>query len=136
LISRVYHIFSPSVTVDDLIESNGNDFKRSKVQEAIDILETTKLIKCEPFDVSRFTIADDDLHIFISDVKEVFITEMDLLISKWELFESPTEEKKRMEWIFGEKEFKQISTKLEINLSEHKKRMRNCENIQEYTEIL
>jgi DNA-binding PadR family transcriptional regulator len=136
LISRVYHIFIPGVTVDDVLESNGNNFERSEVQEAIDILETSKLIKREPFDVSRFTIADDDLHIFISDLKEVFITEMALLISKWELFESPTEEKKRMEWIFGEKEFKQISTKLEINLSEHKKRMRNCENIEEYTEIL
>jgi hypothetical protein len=136
LISRVYHIFIPGVTVDDVLESNGNNFERSEVQEAIDILETSKLIKREPFDVSRFTIADYDLHIFISNLKEVFITEMALLISKWELFESPTEEKKRMEWIFGEKEFKQISTKLEINLSEHKKRMRNCENIEEYTEIL
>ena len=135
LISRVYRIFISGVTVDDIIESNGNTYKKSEVQEAINILETSKLIRCEPFDVSRFTIVDDDLHTFITDVKELFITEIDLLFSKWELFKSPTpEEKERMEWIFGEKEFKQMSTKLEINLSQHKKMMRNCKNVDEYTE--
>ena len=137
MISRVYHIFIPGVTVEDVLEDNGNNFKKSEVEEAIDILEKSKLIKREIFDVNRFSIADDDLHTFISGVKELFRTEISLLVSKWELFESPTEEeKKRMEWIFGEKEFKQISTKLEINLAQHKKRMRNCKNVEEYTKRL
>jgi hypothetical protein len=134
LISRVYHIFIPGVTVEDVLEGNGNNFKKSEVEEAIDILEKSKLIKREVFDVNRFSITDDDLHTFISCVKDLFITEIGLLLSKWELFESPTqEEKKRMEWVLGEKEFKQISTKLEINLSQHKKMMRNCKNVEEYT---
>ena len=41
-----------------------------------------------------------------------------------------------MESIFGKEEFKKIETLSEIKLHEHKQRIKTCNNIDEYNEVL
>jgi len=137
---RRYYAFIPGVSVQDVFSGLGNSnskYKTTDVADAIDLLAGSKLIKQIKFGRdTRYVIADSELHHFISGLKEYFVSEFWYLFFKWEYFQLPTEsEKKRMESIFGKNEFKQIVLKAEVKLVEHKRRMSDCQNINEYHDM-
>jgi hypothetical protein len=137
LISRKYVIFLPGVTEEDISLSNDGMLEKSKVQEGLDILENVGLIKAKELgEQIRYIIADNQLHDLISAIKTAFISELNYLLTKWELFEVPNiQERERMESIFGKK-FGRLATQLEIKLYEHKMKMRSCEDVDAYNDLL
>lgn len=136
--SREYVVFIPGVTEEDILVKNEGLLLPSNLREALDILRGFGLVEAKLFGREiRYIISDKQLNDFVASIKTSFITEIDYLLTKWEWFEIPTPgEKERMESIFGKNEFSSISTSLEIKLSEHKKDMRKCKNIDEYFQLI
>ena len=130
LTSRVYHLFIPGVSIEEI--SKDGIFLDEDLLEATNILKESRLIKMKPFGKEfRYILADGHLHDFIA-IKSTFVLELDFLLYKWMHFESPTlEEANRMGSIFNSKKFKRLSTQLEIKLSQHRKKMRVCKNVDE-----
>ncbi len=138
LISREYNIFIPGLSLQDIVEYNGNTFNRSVILKAIGMLSKFGLIKSIRFGGEvRYVIVDEELHHYIVGLKEYFTSEIDYLLYRWRYLERPTDEElSRMESIFGKEEFKKIETLSEIKLHEHKQRIKTCNNIDEYNEVL
>jgi hypothetical protein len=136
LISKRYIAYIPGVTIKEIVEHGG--FTDSKVEEAISVLQEIKLIRGIWFGHEiRYVIDDLQLNEFIETIKQIFLQEFLLLLTKWEEFEIPTAyEKERMNWIFGSKEFKRISTSAEIRLHEHKYKLKKCTNLQQYMKLV
>lgn len=138
LISRKFLVFIPGITEKDILISKDTLIEQPDVQEGIGILKSVGLINAKLFGTEiRYLIADNQLHDFISAIKSALISELGYLLTKWEWFEIPTpQERERMEAIFGKNEFQKLSTSFEIKLSEHKRSMRKCKNVDEYHRLL
>ena len=131
-----YLIFLPGVTTEDI--AMDNQFSIFEIQDAIKKLEEGGLIKHKVYGQQiRYVISDKDLRSFIDDLKDLFRSELNILIYRWETLESPTPtERNRMEKIFGREKFKKISLKCEMSLHNHKKKMRTCKTTEQYNELL
>jgi hypothetical protein len=131
-----YLIFLPGVTLEDI--SIDKQFSLSEIQDAIRKLEEGGLIKHKVYGRQiRYVMADKELREFINDLKDLFRHELDILLYRWENIESPTsDERDRMEKIFGKEKFNKISLKCELNLHKHKKKMRSCKTTEQYHEFL
>jgi hypothetical protein len=136
LISKRYTAYIPGVTIEEIVEHGG--FNNSQVEEAISVLQELKLIRSIWFGHEiRYIVDDYQLNEFIEITKEIFLQEYLLLLTKWEEFETPTvHEKERMNWIFGSKEFKRVSTNTEIRLHEHKSKLKKCNDLQKYMKLV
>jgi DNA-binding PadR family transcriptional regulator len=138
LISRKFLVFIPGITEKDILVGKHPLIEQPDVQEGINILKSAGLVNAKLFGTEiRYLIADNQLHDFISAIKSALISELGYLLTKWEWFEIPTpQERERMEAIFGKNEFQKLSTSFEIKLSEHKRSMRKCKNVDEYHKLL
>jgi len=138
LIAREFFVFIPGVTIQDILHGKDGLFEESEVQQGIDILRSVGLITAKIFGKEiRYIIADNQLRDLVSAIKTALISEFGYLLTKWEWFEVPTDqEREQMNSIFGRNEFAGLSTSLEIKLSEHKKSMRKCKNVDDYHELL
>ena len=91
LISREYNIFIPGLSLQDIVEYNGNTFNRSVILKAIGMLSKFGLIKSIRFGGEvRYVIVDEELHHYIVGLKEYFTSEIDYLLYRWRYLERPT----------------------------------------------
>ncbi len=137
--SRKYYTFIPGVTIQDILNSiNDTRITKGKIVEAFTLLEKFGIIKIRWIGKEcRYVIADQNLIDFFAQIKEHFITELDYLFDKWNFFEEPSsQEIKRMESIFGMKEFKKILNSVYQEYYQNKKKMRSCKDVDEYTSML
>ena len=97
LISKKYHIYLPGVSIEDILNSNNNigvSFKQSDVKQALHLLLSHSLIRAIKVGHEiRYVINDNDLHHFVSALKEYFISEFDYLLWRWNNLETPTLQK-------------------------------------------
>jgi DNA-binding transcriptional ArsR family regulator len=137
--SRKYYVFVPGVTIQDILNSIDNTpITKDDVVEAFTLLEKFGIIKIRWIGKDcRYVIADTELTDFFAQIKEHFIAELNYLFDRWNFFEEPTnQEIKRMESIFGQKEFKIILNSIYQEYYENKKKMKSCKDVDEYTNML
>lgn len=136
LSSREFHIFIPGISIQEIDEKEC--FKEAEIEEGISTLLKAGLLRKYLLGSEvRYVIADSELLYFFGAIRELFISEINYLIYKWKILEPPTEiEMKRFGWVFGSKNFKLLSVKLESELVNHKRLMNVCKNVDEYNEII
>jgi hypothetical protein len=134
-ISVEYRFRKPGITTDELDNiTNLND----DLLEALSTLQKIKLIKTKMIGRKIFyTIADGELFEFLENLREIILTQYRLLKFRMDYFENPTEQEKRnMEAFFGKKKFRDILLESETKRVLHKRSMRKCKDLNEYSQIL
>jgi hypothetical protein len=136
------------VSMNLLMKSNSNtnllgtsmQFERSDVEKAFVLLMQNGLLKTVPHfhgNEFRYVLADGRLRDFIDALSNIHEIEFSLLFHKWALFEEPSkDEEGRITRLLGKKEAKRIFKDAEMSRFHHRKRMRECNNAEEYNQYL
>ena len=115
-------------------------FARSDVEKAFVLLMQNGLLKtASDFrgNEARYVLADGRLRDYIDALRNIHEREFGLLFHKWSFFEEPSkDEVARIKRLLGEKEAQKIFKDIEIARYQHRKRMRKCNDVEEYNQYL
>jgi hypothetical protein len=85
----------------------------------------------------RYVLADGRLRDFIDALRSIHEREFALLFHKWALFEEPSkDEENRTTRLLGKKEAQKIFRDAEISRFQYRKKMRKCNDVEEYNQYL
>jgi hypothetical protein len=116
------------------------NFERTDLEKAFIILIKNVLIKIEldfHGNETRYALADGRLRDFIEALRNIHEREFSLLFHKWSFFEAPSEdEQRRINRLLGEKEARKIFKDTEMTRYQHRKKMRKCNDVDEYNQYL
>jgi hypothetical protein len=85
----------------------------------------------------RYVLADGRLRDFIDALRNIHEMEFDLLFHRWAFFEEPSkDEENRITRLLGEKEAQRIFSDAEMSRFQHRKKMRKCNDVEEYNHYL
>jgi hypothetical protein len=136
------------VSMNLLMKSNSNtdllgtsmQFDRTDVEKAFVLLMQNGLLKTVSGfhgNAFRYVLADGRLRDFIDALRNIHEREFALLFHKWALFEKPSkDEENRITRLLGKKEAQRIFRDAEMSIFQHRKKMRKCNDLEEYNQYL
>jgi hypothetical protein len=136
------------VSMNLLMKRNNNSnilgtamkFEYTELENAFALLMKNGLIKTAldfHGDETRYILADGRLRDFIEALRNIHEREFDLLFHKWSYFEEPSkDEQSRINRLLGEKDARLVFKETEMSRYQHKKKMRECEDVEKYNQNL
>lgn len=134
LLKIEYRFFKPGISREDFIQDENNE----KIDEAINILKENKLIQPLFFaQEERYIISDPELRDLAGIIIKAFESFYNTLLIKMTYFDDLTDrESSIMNEYLGQAKFKRIKVEKELIRHKHKKKMKECSNLNEYYKIL
>lgn len=134
LLKIEYRFFKPGISREDLVRDEDSD----KIEETIKIFQENNLIQPINFAQElRYIISDYELRNLAGIITKAFESFYKTLLIKMTYFDEPNEKEDNiMNEYFGQAEFRKIKVEKRIKRHEHKKRMKECINLNEYYSLL